>query len=87
MLALAVEGFLVDRLSVYSYAGVSSGLSFLPSALSVLFIECAIIVGVGLLIARGIARVLLKAYHVRTDDPSTTSRHFGAETKNCYLLI
>ena len=45
--------------------------SCLPSALklastSVLFIECAIIVGVGLLIARGIARVLLKAYHVRT---------------------
>ena len=43
--------------------------SCMPSALklaSVLFIECAIIVGVGLLIARGIARVLLKAYHVRT---------------------
>ena len=63
--------------------------SCMPSALklaSVLFIECAIIVGVALLIARGIARVLLKAYHVRTyvrtDDPSTTSRHFGAETKN-----
>ena len=78
--------------------------SSMPSALklaSVLFIECAIIVGVGLLIARGIARgtirgILfcflqkikkkqLKAYHVRTyvrtDDPSTTSRHFGAETK------
>ena len=60
--------------------------SCMPSALklaSVLFIECAIIVGVGLLIARGIARVLLKAYHVRTDDPSTTytSRYFGAETK------
>ena len=66
--------------------------SCMPSALklaSVLFIECAIIVGVGvgLLIARGIARVLLKAYHVRTYvrpqhyDPSTTSRHFGAETK------
>ena len=46
--------------------------------------------GVGLLIARGIARVLLKAYHVRTDDPSTTSRHFGAETKRslwCALFI
>ena len=57
--------------------------SCMPSALklaSVLFIECAIIVGVGLLIARGIARVL---------DPSTTSRHFSAETKiklhNVYL--
>ena len=52
-----------------------------PPPSSVLFIECAIIVGIGLLIARGIARVLLKAYHVRTDDPSTTSRHFGAKTK------
>ena len=59
--------------------------SCMPSALklaSVLFIECSIIVGVGLLIARGIARVLLKAYHVRTYDPSTTSRHFGAKTKS-----
>ena len=45
--------------------------SCMPSAL---FIECAIIVGVGLLIARGIARVLLKAYHVRTYDPSTKCR-------------
>ena len=56
--------------------------SCMPSALklaSVLFIECA---GVGLLIARGIARVVLKAYHVCTDDPSTTSWHFGAETKS-----
>ena len=37
--------------------------------------------GVSILIA-DCARVLLMTYPVRTYDPSTTSRHFGAETKS-----
>ena len=42
--------------------------------------------GVSILIA-DCARVLLMTYPVRTYDPSTTSRHFGAETKTDNYVV
>ena len=54
---LAVEGFLVDRLSSL-FRAFSPSSTCKPQTYLYLFIECATIVGVGLLITCGTAHVL-----------------------------